>query len=80
MKGRAPYPPERTLLTTGIIDAVMESRVAGNGRLLTPHLLALLTSLYALMLSTLRLWYTSGTSPTNTGSTIRMNCLKSRVH
>ena len=38
MKGRAPYPPERTLLTTGIIDAVMESRVAGNGRLLTPHL------------------------------------------
>jgi hypothetical protein len=36
--GRAPYPLERTLLTTGLIDAVMASRHAGGGRLETPHL------------------------------------------
>ena len=34
---RAPYPVERTLLTTGLTDALMRSRAAG-GRLETPHL------------------------------------------
>ena len=36
--GRAPYPLERTLLTTGLIDAVMTSRHEGGRRLETPHL------------------------------------------
>lgn len=35
--GRAPYPVERTLLTTGMIDAYMRSRTK-RGPLLTPHL------------------------------------------
>jgi hypothetical protein len=36
--GRAPYPPERTLLATGIIDAVMNSRHEGHRRIETPWL------------------------------------------
>jgi hypothetical protein len=36
--GHAAYPVERTLLTTGILDAVMISRAEGNRRVLTPHL------------------------------------------
>jgi hypothetical protein len=36
--GVAPYPVERTLLTTGVIDEVMASRVEGGKRRLTPHL------------------------------------------
>jgi hypothetical protein len=33
--GREPYPPERTLLTTGALAALMEGKV---GRIETPHL------------------------------------------
>ncbi len=36
--GHAPYPVERTLLTTGILDAVMTSRAEKNRRMDTPHL------------------------------------------
>lgn len=35
---RAPYPIERTLLTTGITEAVMQSRHAGGAPWPTPHL------------------------------------------
>jgi hypothetical protein len=34
----APYPVERTLLTTGILDAVMASKAAGGKKIDTPHL------------------------------------------
>lgn len=36
--GKAPYPPERTLLTTGITDAVMVSRYEGHRVVETPLL------------------------------------------
>jgi len=36
--GHAPYPAERTLLTTGILDAVMISRFDKGKRIDTPHL------------------------------------------
>jgi hypothetical protein len=36
--GHAPYPVERTLLTTGILDAVMTSVAEKNKRIETPHL------------------------------------------
>ena len=36
--GVAPYPPERTLLTTGIIDAAMNSRFEGHRLVETPDL------------------------------------------
>jgi hypothetical protein len=36
--GVAPYPPARTLLTTGVIDAAMNSRHQGHERLATPWL------------------------------------------
>ncbi|MBX6315052.1 MAG: hypothetical protein IRY99_19380 [Isosphaeraceae bacterium] len=35
---KAPYPVERTLLTTGVLDAAMESRFQGGKALKTPHL------------------------------------------
>lgn len=37
-QGRAPYPVERTLMTTGILDAAMESRIAGGTARKTPDL------------------------------------------
>lgn len=36
--GHAPYPVERTLLTTGILDAVYTSKVEKHRRVETPHL------------------------------------------
>ena len=36
--GHAPYPVERTLLTTGMLDAVMTSAAEKNRRVETPHL------------------------------------------
>ena len=35
--GKSPYPVERTLLTTGILDAAMNALAEGKGRD-TPHL------------------------------------------
>jgi hypothetical protein len=36
--GHSPYPVERTLLTTGILDAVFTSKIEKNRRVETPHL------------------------------------------
>jgi hypothetical protein len=38
LTGKAPYPVERTLLTTGLVAAGMQSLAAGQKRLETPHL------------------------------------------
>jgi hypothetical protein len=38
LTGTAPYPVERTLLTTGLVAAGMQSLAAGQRRLETPHL------------------------------------------
>src|SRR5262249_30290021 len=38
LTGKAPYPIERTLLTTGLVAAGMQSLAAGQKRLQTPHL------------------------------------------
>lgn len=36
--GRAPYPVERTLLVSGVLEACLRSRAEGHRRLETPHL------------------------------------------
>jgi hypothetical protein len=36
--GKASYPVERTLLTTGALEACLDSRFQGQVRLETPHL------------------------------------------
>jgi hypothetical protein len=36
--GKAPYPVERTLLTSGVLESCLTSRVQGHQRLETPHL------------------------------------------
>ena len=36
--GKAPYPVERTLLTSGLVEAGMRSLANGQKRLETPHL------------------------------------------
>ena len=38
LTGKAPYPIERTLLTTGLVEAGMQSLATGQKRLETPHL------------------------------------------
>jgi hypothetical protein len=38
LTGRPPYPIERTLLTTGLVEAGVRSMGTGQGRLETPHL------------------------------------------
>ncbi len=38
MTGRAPYPVERTLLTSGLVEAGLKSLAAGQQRMATPHL------------------------------------------
>jgi hypothetical protein len=38
MTGRAPYPVERTLLTSGLVEAGMKSLANGQQRMETPHL------------------------------------------
>jgi hypothetical protein len=38
MTGRPPYPVERTLLTTGLVAAGMQSLAGGQQRVETPHL------------------------------------------
>ena len=36
--GKAPYPVERTLLTSGMLESCLTSRLQGHQRLVTPHL------------------------------------------
>jgi len=36
--GKAPYPVERTLLTSGVLESCLTSRLQGHQRLVTPHL------------------------------------------
>jgi len=36
--GRAPYPAERTLIVSGILESCLTSKIKGNQRLETPHL------------------------------------------
>lgn len=38
MKGKAPYPVERTLLTSGMVEAALHSLAGGQKRRMTPHL------------------------------------------
>ena len=36
--GRAPYPVERTLLVSGMLESCLDSKIQGHARLETPHL------------------------------------------
>jgi hypothetical protein len=36
--GRAPYPAERTLLVSGVLESCLTSKLEGQKRLETPHL------------------------------------------
>ena len=36
--GTAPYPAERTLLVSGVLESCLTSRLQGSQRLETPHL------------------------------------------
>jgi hypothetical protein len=36
--GAAPYPVERTLLTSGVLESCLTSKIQGHARLETPHL------------------------------------------
>jgi len=38
VSGVAPYPVERTLLVSGMLESCLESRVKGHMRVETPHL------------------------------------------
>lgn len=38
LTGKAPYPIERTLLTTGMVEAAMQSLASGQKQIRTPHL------------------------------------------
>ena len=38
MTGKAPYPVERTLLTSGMVEAALQSLAGGQKRQVTPHL------------------------------------------
>ena len=38
MTGKSPYPIERTLLVTGALDALMDSKYKSGARIETPHL------------------------------------------
>jgi hypothetical protein len=38
LTGKAPYPVERTLLTSGLVAAGLQSLATGQKRLETPHL------------------------------------------
>jgi hypothetical protein len=38
VSGKAPYPVERTLLVSGILESCLTSRISGHQRLGTPHL------------------------------------------
>ena len=38
MTGKSPYPIERTLLTTGLVEAGVRSLGTGQTRIETPHL------------------------------------------
>ena len=39
--GKPPYPVERTLLTTGVVAAAIDSMSQGQSRITTPHLAAI---------------------------------------
>ena len=36
--GRAPYPVERTLIVSGMLESCLDSKVQDHKRLATPHL------------------------------------------